>query len=94
MSLERKTVVVVGGSSGIGLASAAAAAAEGARVVIAGRSEERLSAARLRHGSFCELGCGLAAPIRYAPNMGALVPASAWSTSSEVRSTLRPSGGS
>ena len=45
MSLEGKTVVVVGGSSGIGLASAAAAAAEGARVVIAGRSEERLSAA-------------------------------------------------
>ncbi len=46
MSLEGKTVVIVGGSSGIGLASAAAAAAEGARVVIAGRSEERLSAAR------------------------------------------------
>ena len=40
------------------------------------------------------LGCGLAAPELYAPNMGALVPASAESTSSDVRSTVRPSGGS
>jgi NAD(P)-dependent dehydrogenase (short-subunit alcohol dehydrogenase family) len=46
MSLEGSKVVVVGGSSGIGLASAASAAAEGARVIIAGRSKERLSAAR------------------------------------------------
>ena len=46
MSLEGKTVVVIGGSSGIGLASAAEAAAHGARVVIAGRSEHKLDAAR------------------------------------------------
>jgi len=46
MSLDRKTVVIVGGSSGIGLASAAAASALGARVVMAGRSEQKLDAAR------------------------------------------------
>lgn len=46
MSLEGNIVVVVGGSSGIGLASAKAAAAKGARVVLGGRSEERLEAAR------------------------------------------------
>jgi NAD(P)-dependent dehydrogenase (short-subunit alcohol dehydrogenase family) len=46
MSVEGKTVVVVGGSSGIGLAAARILAERGARVVIAGRSEERLNAAR------------------------------------------------
>jgi len=46
MSLDGKTVVIVGGSSGIGLASAAAASALGARVVMAGRSEQNLDAAR------------------------------------------------
>ena len=46
MSLESKTVVVLGGSSGIGLATAKAAAAEGANVVITGRSREKLQAAR------------------------------------------------
>jgi NAD(P)-dependent dehydrogenase (short-subunit alcohol dehydrogenase family) len=46
MGLDGKRIVVVGGSSGIGLASARALAEAGARVVIAGRSEERLEAAR------------------------------------------------
>ena len=39
-------VVILGGSSGMGLATAKAAKADGARVVIAGRSRERLQAAR------------------------------------------------
>jgi NAD(P)-dependent dehydrogenase (short-subunit alcohol dehydrogenase family) len=42
MSLAKQTVVVLGGSSGIGLATAKAATAEGARVIITGRSRERL----------------------------------------------------
>jgi NAD(P)-dependent dehydrogenase (short-subunit alcohol dehydrogenase family) len=46
MSLAGKKVVVIGGSSGIGLAAAKAALAEGADVVITGRSEERLQNAR------------------------------------------------
>jgi len=45
MTLESKIVVVLGGSSGMGLATAKAAAAEGAQVVITGRSQEKLTAA-------------------------------------------------
>jgi NAD(P)-dependent dehydrogenase (short-subunit alcohol dehydrogenase family) len=45
-SLQGKTVVVLGGSSGIGLATAVAAQAEGAEVVITGRDEARLARAR------------------------------------------------
>jgi len=45
MTLESKVVVVLGGSSGMGLATARAAAAEGAQVVITGRSQEKLTAA-------------------------------------------------
>jgi NAD(P)-dependent dehydrogenase (short-subunit alcohol dehydrogenase family) len=40
------TVLIIGGSSGIGLAVARRCLADGARVVIAGRSEDRLGAAR------------------------------------------------
>ena len=46
MSLANKTVVIIGGSSGMGLATAKAALAEGAKVIITGRSEERLRSAR------------------------------------------------
>ena len=40
------TIVVIGGSSGIGLAVARRSLADGAAVVIAGRSQQRLDAAR------------------------------------------------
>jgi NAD(P)-dependent dehydrogenase (short-subunit alcohol dehydrogenase family) len=43
--LDRKRVVIIGGSSGIGLETARLALAEGALVTIAGRSEERLQRA-------------------------------------------------
>jgi NAD(P)-dependent dehydrogenase (short-subunit alcohol dehydrogenase family) len=45
MSLSGKKVVVVGGSSGIGLATAEMAKAQGAEVIIASRSAEKLKAA-------------------------------------------------
>lgn len=45
-SLNGKNVLVIGGSSGIGYATAAGALAEGAKVTIASRSEEKLRAAR------------------------------------------------
>jgi NAD(P)-dependent dehydrogenase (short-subunit alcohol dehydrogenase family) len=41
-ALRGQTVVVIGGSSGIGLATARSARAEGARVVLTGRDPERL----------------------------------------------------
>jgi len=49
--LAGKKVVVVGGSSGIGLATAAIAKSEGAEVVIASRNGERLKAAAAKLGA-------------------------------------------
>ena len=50
MSLANTTIVILGGSSGMGLATAKAALAEAARVVITGRSPERLQKARSELG--------------------------------------------
>jgi NAD(P)-dependent dehydrogenase (short-subunit alcohol dehydrogenase family) len=50
MSLANTTIVILGGSSGIGLATARAVKSEGARVVITGRSLERLQTARASLG--------------------------------------------
>jgi NAD(P)-dependent dehydrogenase (short-subunit alcohol dehydrogenase family) len=49
-SLQDACVVLIGGSSGIGLATAKAARDQGARLVIAGRDEDRLAAAREQLG--------------------------------------------
>jgi NAD(P)-dependent dehydrogenase (short-subunit alcohol dehydrogenase family) len=46
MSLQDARVVIVGGSSGLGLATARAALSRRARVVVTGRSPERLAQAR------------------------------------------------
>jgi NAD(P)-dependent dehydrogenase (short-subunit alcohol dehydrogenase family) len=46
LGLDRKVVLITGGSKGIGLACAQAFAAEGARVAIASRSQENLDRAR------------------------------------------------
>lgn len=51
MKLSNQIVVVVGGSSGIGLATAEAAYAEGASVIIIGRSKDRLDQASARIGN-------------------------------------------
>lgn len=50
MALAGRHVIVVGGSSGIGLAVASAVLAEGGRVTIVGRSLERLAHAREQLG--------------------------------------------
>ncbi len=50
MMLQGKKVVVVGGSSGIGLSTAELAKAEGAEVIIASHNPERLKAAAARLG--------------------------------------------
>jgi NAD(P)-dependent dehydrogenase (short-subunit alcohol dehydrogenase family) len=56
-SFPNQEVLVVGGSSGIGLAAAKAFAAAGARVTIASRSADRLEAAReeIGHGARAEV---------------------------------------
>jgi NAD(P)-dependent dehydrogenase (short-subunit alcohol dehydrogenase family) len=51
MTLHDQTVVVIGGTSGIGLATAEAARALGANVVVTGRSEEKLAATRRELGA-------------------------------------------
>ena len=45
MKKENQTVLIIGGNSGMGLAAAQKAAGEGYRVIIAGRSEEKLALA-------------------------------------------------
>jgi NAD(P)-dependent dehydrogenase (short-subunit alcohol dehydrogenase family) len=50
MTLAGKTIVILGGSSGIGLATARGLKAEGANVVITGRSPDRLKAAQSELG--------------------------------------------
>src|ERR1700752_4023147 len=46
-----QTVVLIGGSAGIGLETARRARAEGADVILTGRNEERLKKAALRVGA-------------------------------------------
>ena len=48
MKFKGQRIVVIGGSSGMGLATAIAAAAEGAHVIIASRSQEKLNRAKAR----------------------------------------------
>jgi len=54
-TLSGKKVLVIGGSSGIGYATAAGALAEGAKVTIASRSEEKLRAAQALLGGKVEM---------------------------------------
>ncbi|MFT4254328.1 MAG: SDR family oxidoreductase [Caulobacter sp.] len=54
MRYDGKTLVVIGGGSGIGLATAKAFSAEGGRVVIGGRSAERLETALRQLGPLAE----------------------------------------
>ena len=54
MTLKAKRIVIVGGSSGIGLATAKAAYAKDASVVIMGRSQERLNQASAEIGDGVE----------------------------------------
>lgn len=51
MELEKERVLIVGGSSGIGLGVAAAVLQQGAVVTIAGRSKDKLRAAKVQLGA-------------------------------------------
>lgn len=54
MLFAHKRIIIIGGSSGMGLATAIAATAAGARVVIASRSPEKLETARREIGGDAE----------------------------------------
>jgi len=51
ISLKNQRIVIIGGSSGIGLATAKQVIEQGAHVILAGRSQDKLDAARLSLGS-------------------------------------------
>ena len=53
--LENKSLVIIGGTSGLGLSAARAFLTEGARIVIVGRDQEKLDTARKELGG-CALG--------------------------------------
>lgn len=55
MKLQNQKVVIIGGSSGIGLATARAAIDEGASVVIASRSKEKLEKANQQLGQQAQI---------------------------------------
>ena len=61
LGLKDRTALVLGASQGLGLGVARALLAEGARVVIASRSEERLTAARQTLPPEAQQRCGLIA---------------------------------
>jgi NAD(P)-dependent dehydrogenase (short-subunit alcohol dehydrogenase family) len=60
MRFENKIAVVLGGNSGIGLASARAFAAEGAHIVITGRDEKTLETAATEIGDCRAVQCDIA----------------------------------
>src|SRR5262245_20514051 len=54
--LQGKSILLTGGGSGIGLASAKALCAEGAKVMLVGRTEAKLQAAAKEIGANCSYG--------------------------------------
>jgi len=58
-SLEGKTVLVTGASSGMGEALALTAAAAGARVIVAARRLDRLEQLRAQHSAIVPIACDL-----------------------------------
>lgn len=60
------TIVIIGGSSGLGLAVARRCLADGATVVIAGRSKERLDAARAELGGLTAIPADIGDPDQVA----------------------------
>ena len=82
------TVVVIGGSSGIGLAVARRSLADGATVVIAGRSRQRLDAAcaELAQTELAQAGPAQAGPAQAGPAQAGPSAASAAPKTSRTRS--------
>ena len=76
MSKTNEHVVIIGGTSGIGLAAARRLAADGFKVTVAGRSPERLAAARARPSPTRPRSCRLTERTRrrcanFLPRLGA-----------------------
>ncbi|HLX63816.1 MAG TPA: SDR family NAD(P)-dependent oxidoreductase [Planctomycetota bacterium] len=66
-ALESKIIVIIGGTTGMGLSAAKACLAEGARIVAVGRSEENCRAAREALGDSARVLAGDATDPKTAP---------------------------
>ena len=68
MQLESKTLVIIGGTTGLGLSAARAFVREGARVVVVGRNPDSCKAAESELGTGCRAMSGDASSPETAPN--------------------------
>ncbi len=89
MLFAHKRIIIIGGSSGMGLAAAKAATAAGARVVIASRSREKLEKARREIGGDTE---ALTLDIRDEAAIEAFFDRGGSSTTSLLRGARRSAG--
>jgi NAD(P)-dependent dehydrogenase (short-subunit alcohol dehydrogenase family) len=71
-ALQGQTVVVIGGSAGIGLETARQARTEGAKVILTGRNAERLERAAREIGAHSSAAFDAADPVRLARFFGDL----------------------
>jgi NAD(P)-dependent dehydrogenase (short-subunit alcohol dehydrogenase family) len=71
--MKNQTILITGGTSGIGLATAQLLQAEGARVIVTGRNPETLAAARTTLGADAIVLASDAASLADAQALGALV---------------------
>jgi len=71
--MKNKTILITGGTSGIGLATAQLLQAEGARVLVTGRNPETLAAARTTLGSSAVIIASDSGSIADAQGLGAEV---------------------
>ena len=69
-----QTVVVIGGSAGIGFETARRARAEGAKVILTGRNAERL-----QHACLCPRNCWAISSKNVATSFAPRFPSDAWS---------------
>ena len=88
MNLAGKRVFITGGSSGIGLATARAALAKGARVLITGRRADRLDTAVLELRSAGDISAAVADVATDAGRAATLTAAQRSSVGSTSSSTM------
>jgi len=73
--MNNKTILITGGTTGIGLATAKLLQAEGARVIVTGRNPDTLASARLALGSKAEVLSSDSASLEETQRLGAFVRA-------------------
>lgn len=93
LGLDDKHALVLGASQGLGLASAQALLAEGARVTLSGRSPERLAAARAALSPEQQARCFLAVADLGAADAAAMIAARAQAEGGAIDILVNNTGG-